>query len=145
MTGFILAGASLAPPRPSMTPTVNTWSRLEGLPLSADLQPALAAEVADPLWLLCRQWQFLEFAGEDAGTPIEVRIEGERAAVSRYQPGPLIDGPDGAHDFSDDTMGLEVMVEAEPVRAHHARVAVEAGLHLRWLLRNEQLDDLFVR
>ena len=47
---------------------VNTRSRLEGLPLSADSsrpcrpkwgRPALAAA--------CRQWQFLEFAGEDAG------------------------------------------------------------------------------
>jgi hypothetical protein len=145
MAGFVLAGASLAPPDQSTTPTVNTWSRLEGLPLSADLQPALAAEVADPLWLLCRQWQFLEFAGEDAGTPIEVRIDGERAALSRYRPGPLLDGVSQARDFSGDTLGLEVMVEAEPVRAHHARLAVEAGIQLRWLLRNETLNELFVR
>jgi len=78
MPGFILSGASLASPGPSTTPAVNTRSRLEGLPLSADLQPALSAEVADPLWLLCRQWQFIEFAGEEAGTPIDVRVEGER-------------------------------------------------------------------
>ena len=39
--------------------------------------------IADPLWLLCRQWQFLEFAGEDAGTPIEVRVEGEAAHCCR--------------------------------------------------------------
>ena len=83
MPGFILSGASLASPGPSTTPAVNTRSRLEGLPLSADLQPALSAEVADPLWLLCRQWQFLEFAGEDAGTPIDVRVEGERSELSR--------------------------------------------------------------
>ena len=87
MAGFILSGASLAAPGPSTTPAVNTRSRLEGLPLSADLQPALSAEVADPLWLLCRQWQFLEFAGEDAGTPIDVRVEGEQAQLSRYLSG----------------------------------------------------------
>ena len=89
MPGFILSGASLASPGPSTTPAVNTRSRLEGLPLSADLQPALSAEVADPLWLLCRQWQFVEFAGEDAGTPIDVRVEGERAELSRYLAGSL--------------------------------------------------------
>ena len=72
MPGFILSGASLASPGPSTTPAVNTRSRLEGLPLSADLQPALSAEVADPLWLLCRQWQFLEFAGEEL--PLELGI-----------------------------------------------------------------------
>ena len=87
MAGFILSGASLAAPGPSTTPAVNTRSRLEALPLSADLQPALSAEIADPLWLLCRQWQFLEFAGEDAGTPIDVRVEGERAELSRYLAG----------------------------------------------------------
>ena len=101
MAGFILSGASLASPGPSTTPAVNTRSRLEGLPLSADLQPALSAEVADPLWLLCRQWQFLEFAGEDAGTPIDVRVEGERAQLSRYLAGSLdADSTTRAHDYS---------------------------------------------
>src|SRR5690242_11866361 len=113
-----MTGASLAPPGAGNTPAVHTWSRLEGLPLSADLQPALSAEVADPLWLLCRQWQFLEFAGEDAGTPIDVRVEGERAELSRYLAGPLeADGAVRARDYSGERLGLEVAVEAEPVRA----------------------------
>ena len=137
MAGFILSGASLAAPGASATPAVNTWSRLEGVPLSADLQPALSAEVADPLWLLCRQWQFLEFAGEDAGTPIDVRVEGERAELSRYRAGFAGD----AHDLGD--TALEVAVEAEPVRAAHARLAVEAGVQLQWVLDNGRLNDLF--
>src|SRR4051812_49520606 len=133
MAGFLLSGASLASPGPSTTPAVNTRSRLEGVPLSADLQPALSAEVADPLWLLCRQWQFLEFAGEDAGTPIDVRVEGERAELSRYLAGPLdARGAARARDYSGDDHGLEVAVEAEPVRAHHARLAVEAGGEAPW-------------
>ena len=145
MTGFILSGASLASPGPSTTPAVNTRSRLEGLPLSADLQPALSAEVADPLWLLCRQWQFLEFAGEDAGTPIDVRVEGERAELSRYLPGPLdANAPGRARDHAGDGLGLETAVEAEPVRAHHARLAVEAGVQLEWTLNVGRLNDLFV-
>lgn len=152
MAGFLLSGVSLAP-RPPATPTVHTWSRLEPVPVSADLQPALAAEIADPLWLLCRQWQFLEFAGEDAGSPIEVRIEGERAELSRYRPGPAdsvssnggASGRPAARDYTGEALGLEVMVEAEPARAVHARLAVEAGIQLRLLLANEVLDDLFVR
>ena len=137
MAGFVLSGASLAAPGASTTPAVHTWSRLEGVPLSADLEPALSAEVADPLWLLCRQWQFLEFAGEDAGTPIDVRVEGERAELSRYRAGSAGE----ARDFGD--TALEVEVEAEPVRAAHARLAVEAGVHLQWVLDNGRLGDLF--
>ena len=125
-------------------PAVNTRSRLEGLPLSADLQPALSAEVADPLWLLCRQWQFLEFAGEDAGTPIDVRVEGERAQLSRYLAGSLdADSTTRAHDYVGADLGLETAVEAEPVRAHHARLAVEAGVQLQWTLNVGRLNDLF--
>jgi len=34
---------------------------------------ALRAEVRDALWFLTRQWQFGEFKGEDAGSPVEAR------------------------------------------------------------------------
>src|ERR1700716_2207543 len=113
-------------PDRAIVPTINTWARLEALPLTADLQPALEAAIADPLWLLGRQWQFLEFAGEDAGTPIEVRVEGETALVSRYLPGPLrSDAPARARDYSSDALPVEVAVEAEPVRERHPRLAVE--------------------
>ena len=144
MAGFILSGASLAAPGPSTTPAVNTRSRLEALPLSADLQPALSAEIADPLWLLCRQWQFLEFAGEDAGTPIDVRVEGERAELSRYLAGSFDENSAArSRDYSGEELALEVTVEAEPVRAHHARLAVEAGVQLQWTLNVGRLNDLF--
>ena len=33
-------------------------------------KPGLQAPLGDPLWLLARQWQFNEFQGEDAGTPL---------------------------------------------------------------------------
>jgi hypothetical protein len=145
MPGITVSGVSIRDAGRAVVPTVNTWSRLEGLPLSADLEPALRAAVADPLWLLCRQWQFLEFAGEDAGTPIEVRVEGERASLSRYHAGRPAGGAAGtARDYSSDAMPLEVAVEAEPVRRHHTRLAVEAGVHLQWMLNNGRLNDLFV-
>jgi hypothetical protein len=138
MAGIVISGVSIAEPDRSPTPAVNTWSRLEGLPLSTDLEPALSAAVADPLWLLCRQWQFLEFAGEDAGSPIDVRVEGELARLSRYRP-----GQEAARDYSAEDLALEVAVEAEPVRDRHARLAAEAGVHLQWLLNNDVLVILF--
>jgi hypothetical protein len=54
-------------------PVVIGWNRLEGRPRTAEFERALAAEVRDALWFLTRQWQFGEFKGEDAGSPVEVR------------------------------------------------------------------------
>ena len=34
----------------------------------------LQAPLADPLWMLARQWQFNEFQGEDAGTPLRLKF-----------------------------------------------------------------------
>ena len=55
-------------------PLVRGWNRLEGRPRSADFERSLRAEVRDPLWFLTRQWQFGEFEGDDAGSPIDARI-----------------------------------------------------------------------
>jgi hypothetical protein len=129
-------GDPILDPGDPLPPALRMWSRLEPLPLSTDLAAALQSAVADPLWLLARQWQFLEFAGEDAGTPIEVRVDGLAARLSRYLPGTLdAQASARARDYSDAELPLEVLVEAEPVRAAHPRLAAEAGLHLRRMLR----------
>ena len=49
------------------------WNRLEGRPRTVQFDRALRAEVRDALWFLTRQWQFGEFTGEDAGSPVDVR------------------------------------------------------------------------
>lgn len=54
--------------------SVTTWSRLEPVSRSGDLEAALAAEIRDPLWLLARQRQIGEMRGEDTGSPAFVRI-----------------------------------------------------------------------
>ena len=56
-------------------PSAVTWSRLEPLTLTPDLTPGLQTLLGDPLWMLGRQWQFGEFQGEDAGTPISAVVE----------------------------------------------------------------------
>jgi hypothetical protein len=53
---------------PDFHPAIVTWNRLEGRPRTADFERSLRAEIRDPLWMLCRQWQFGEFQGEDAGS-----------------------------------------------------------------------------
>src|SRR5262245_14176149 len=68
--GIQSLAAIIAKPDPSAT----TWWRLEPLPTSDDVSEALQARVADPLWMLARQWQFNEFQGEDAGSPIKADL-----------------------------------------------------------------------
>jgi len=70
--------------------SVTSWSRIEPDgshgDLAPDLESGIAAPLADPLWLLGRQWQLGELTGEDAvdvgaglspldAEPLEVTVE----------------------------------------------------------------------
>jgi hypothetical protein len=65
-------------------PVVIGWNRLEARPRTADYDRALRAEVRDALWFLTRQWQFGEFAGEDAGSPVEARTSVRTDPLQHY-------------------------------------------------------------
>ena len=52
--------------------TWEIYRRLAPVPPLTDVQRGFAAEVADPLWMLGRQWQVGEHTGEDAGSPTVV-------------------------------------------------------------------------
>src|SRR6476469_8503880 len=68
-------------------PVVRGWNRLEGRPRSEDFERSLRAEVRDPLWFLTRQWQYGEFEGEDAGSPIDARVVYTTAPFDRVSAG----------------------------------------------------------
>jgi hypothetical protein len=138
-----IANATMLDPGRVVRPVLTTWTRLEPLPLSTDLVPGLSAAVADPLWLLARQWQFLEFAGEDAGTPIDVRIEGDTAPLARLLAGtPGNDAATRAIDYDNAALPLEIAVEREPAWSTHPRLVAEAGLHLQRMLAAANLGNL---
>ena len=65
-----------------------SWTRLEPVTATGDPRPGLEARVHDPLWLLARQWQLGEFAGEDAGTPLTVRVVTNTTKVDRDEAEP---------------------------------------------------------
>jgi hypothetical protein len=135
MQNILIPGARILDAQRIVAPALNTWNRLEPLPISSDLQTALQAAVADPLWLLCRQWQFLEFAGEDAGTPVQVQVAAEATVLDRFLAGPPgADAAARARALDTNRVPLEVQVEAEPIRALHPRLAAEAGQHALRLL-----------
>jgi hypothetical protein len=90
-------------------PGIVTWNRLESRPRQEAFDRALRAEVRDPLWMLCRQWQFGEFRGEDAGSAVLAKVQVDTARINRYAGG---DAPAAGYD---DRLPLETRVEREPV------------------------------
>src|SRR5437763_11554305 len=94
---------------PQYPPIVKGWNRLEGRPRTVDFERALRAEVRDALWFLTRQWQFGEFAGEDAGSPVEARTALRAVPLQYYQ----VRG--GVAVPYDNQVPLETRVEREPI------------------------------
>ncbi|WP_280155139.1 hypothetical protein [Piscinibacter sp. XHJ-5] len=123
--GIESLAAVIAKPDPSAT----TWSRLEPLPTSDDVSEALQARVADPLWMLARQWQFNEFQGEDAGSPIKAGLRIEGVPVTS-----LVGGDAPAQALAG-AAPVEALVEREQVLAAHPKLNAQAGQQLMRQLR----------
>lgn len=87
-------------------PLIRGWNRLEARPRQTDFERSLRAEVRDPLWFLTRQWQFGEFEGEDAGSPIDARIAYQSSSLNAFE-------TDGNSLPYDPQTPLEVRVESE--------------------------------
>lgn len=102
------------------------WNRIEPNNSTSDLEPGLRAPIADPLWMLGRQWQVGEFRGEDAASPVKAKLEVAVGSVTSFAP------PGGAPEpLSPDEL-LECRAEAEGVVLGPAaiRLSADAGLQL---------------
>ena len=88
---------------------IGPWDRIEGSSRDDELDAGVEARVADPLWMLSRQWQVGEFRGDDAGNPIAARMEWQATALRSYRP-----GDDGTFVPMPTTQPLERVVEAAP-------------------------------
>ncbi|WP_227376275.1 hypothetical protein [Haladaptatus halobius] len=113
------------------------WTRLEPHPRNDELTDALRAQIRDPLWLLTRQWQFGEFHGDDAGSPVRADASVEHDPIRRYDLGPRNRADDGGpREYEGGP--LEALVEREPVLTAEddppARLAAEAGQYFLRLL-----------
>lgn len=114
-----------------------TWLRIEGCSVDADLLEAPQAQIADPFWLLGKQWQTGELTGDDAASPVLIEAEVAYTPVSRFQAG----APGGASPALDRAgLGapLEAAVQREDVRQGPTaqRLSAEAGLELMRRLDN---------
>ncbi len=121
-------------------PSVTTWTRLEPSPRDASMQKSLQAQVRDPLWMLARQWQAGEFAGDDAGSPIHASIATQTRTITHYRPGW---DPAATVPF-DASIPLETHVEREDV-VLFLRGATQLGLRFEAQVRARgiaQPDDV---
>ena len=117
----------------AIKPVVTQYNRLEGSPRNEEFEQSLRAEIRDPLWMLCRQWQFGEFQGENAGTAFHARISG-----SQSQPHAVAFPGGNRTPYAIDTP-LEVTVERERLTPTlHLRA--QMGRHFLALLKKRGLQ-----
>ena len=120
-------------------PSATTWSRLEPLPTSDDVAASLQAPIADPLWMLARQWQFNELRAEDAGSPVRAAL-----AILGLPVHSLLQINGNAAPVPIDAAAppIEAMVEHEQVLPTHPKLNAQAGQHLARQLRAAGLAAL---
>lgn len=109
--------------------SVTSWVRLE--PRTRDAHfTSVEARIADPLWLLGRQWQLGELRGEDAGTPVTAEIVHSVSRISRWTPSwPVPDAP------ALPDVPLDVLVESEEALSPDGDGGLQAALTAgRWLV-----------
>ena len=99
--------------RASLIASITTWTRLEPQPRDASMDRSLQAQVRDALWMLARQWQVGEFAGDDAGSPVQATMGVQTQPLTGYRPGP----PGTATLPFDGTIPLEAHVELQESRS----------------------------
>ncbi len=117
----------------AIIPSITFWNRLEPRPRSNNFGPSLAAQVRDPAWFLCRQWQTGEFAGQDAGSPAFITLASTTSQMTSFTTG-------GAPTTIDPGKPLERQALAEPFSPTDLSIAVEIGQTFRALLVGQVTD-----
>ena len=118
-------------------PSITGYNRLEATPRTSDLDQGLAAQVRDPLWMFTRQWQFGEFQGEDAGSPISAVILGEHTAIDRMSLGGNTPIP------YDPSIPLETTVEKESLK-DSLYLAVQIARYFLKLMQSQSLNPVYL-
>ena len=116
------------------------WDRIEPHTRDPDLEESLQARVSDPLWLLARQWQLGEFRGEDAASPIHVRVTAQHHPLTGFGNDAVAGSPEEPFP---EGRPLESRVEAETIGGDgRVAIAADAGLQLLRRLDEHGLGHL---
>ncbi len=122
-------------------------TRLEPQSISGDPAPGVEARIADPLWLLGRQWQLGELLGEDVGTVVSVTVKSQALPITAWAPAGRMDGTDAAREpqWRPWPAGaiLEELIEDVPRIGYErgVRWSAETGSALHELLTEAGQDD----
>lgn len=98
--------------------------RLEARHRASDLRGGLAARIADPLWMLGRQWAFGEWIGEDGGSPTAVDLAAEAAPLAWLHPA---SGAPQPYDPAREPLDLRLAEPPRPATAWTARQRIDVG------------------
>lgn len=119
---------------------LHFWKRLEPISRTSDFSRAIQAQIKDPLWMITRQWQWGEFQGEDAASPIDVQLQYKTSQITRILLGNEQNGTvKSTFDESGEILPIEELVEREKISND-----VDAQLILNWRTR-VQIGQQFER
>jgi hypothetical protein len=104
--------------------------RLEGRSRDGDTNAGLEMRIADPLWMLGRQWQFGEFKGQDNGSPIAVHANYRKEKLNFYS---FLDA-EKKKEIGD--VPLEALVEAVEKQPKDLRSKARIGQKFEELIRS---------
>lgn len=109
----------------------NHWTQVRCTYRSTNIERGVQQRIADPLWMLARQWQFGAFQGDDAASPAKIEVRHSHVPVHTLTPPGARAASQGACPLGDHDL-IEAAVEAESTRAvpSNVRFAGEAGLQL---------------
>ena len=126
-------------------PTITMWNRQEGRPRTDNFTRALQAEVRDALWMLTRQWQLGEFQGDDAGTPVKVKVQISTSPFEQFK------AAGGSVEAMAGDVPLETLAERRRIamaiagRPMHLDLRLQLGRRWAQLLRAANLDAYIPR
>ncbi|MEJ2050789.1 MAG: hypothetical protein P8Y60_13305, partial [Calditrichota bacterium] len=117
--------------------------RLEGRSRDGDDDSGLEMRIADPLWMLGRQWQFGEFKGEDNGSPIGAHVNYRKEKINFYS----FQNSGVKQELG--PVPLEARVEAVEMKPMDLRSKVRIGQKFEELIRahfqETEADDFIVK
>ena len=101
---------------------------------TAGVEDGLSARLADPLWMLARQWQLGEFRGDDAGSAVSVTFAGAAHHPTWWRPEGGAD-PASWQQWTVNDTPLETVIEAEPeTDTARFRLRIDGGARARRML-----------
>lgn len=117
----------------------NDWKRLTGKHRTRNIRKGLQARIADPLWMLTRQWQFGEFKGDDAASPAKIQVKFNSIPVELLR-AYKADGTLGPTRSIQQNELLEATVEKDSITDGPAAMRISAEAAVQFLRRIPQSE-----